>query len=501
MKSSMKKATMAILAVAALAFAASSILYSQPRPEKTADTDRGAVPVAAGAPATRVPESMAEIQYSFREAAGKVVPQVVELDVTEVVQQPVSRTQSPFGYFFGNPEGNGQTRQIPQEGLGSGILVKRTGDRYFLLTNNHVAGSATTITVRLNDKREFKGTLVGKDARRDIALVSFESKDELPVAEMGDSDELQVGDIVLAVGNPYGFTSSVTMGIVSALGRESPGNQQTYTDYIQTDAAINQGNSGGALVNLKGEVVGINTWIAAPTGGNVGLGFAIPINSAKQVIDQFIDKGEVEYGWLGVSIGDAPQESELPGVAGDLGIVGLKGALVMNVFRGSPADKAGILPGDLITAVDGQEVKDSRQITMTVGNAPVGKVLGFDLVRYGEKKSLKVKISARDSKDAVAASGNLWPGLVILRVTEEYRKAHEVPDGVEGLAIGAVYDETPAAVAGLKSFDLVKQINGRDVKTVMDCYRALNENGRTTFTVLRPDGSGGRTEVTIGIAR
>jgi Do/DeqQ family serine protease len=501
MKTRARRMTMAVLAVVALVFAASSLIYSQPKVEKTAEMAGPAVPVAAVAQTTRVPGSIGDIQYSFRDVARKVIPQVVELDVTEVVQQPIARMQSPFGYFFSTPDGsgNGQTRDVPQEGLGSGIIVKKSGNQYFLLTNNHVAGSATTITVRLSDNREFKGSLVGKDTRRDIALVSFESSDNLPVAELGDSDALEVGDLVLAVGNPYGFTSTVTMGIVSALGRASPGNQQTYTDYIQTDAAINQGNSGGALVNAKGQVIGINSWIAAPTGGNVGLGFAIPINSAKQAIDQFINKGEVEYGWLGVSIGDAPQESELPGVAKDLKIENMRGAMVMSVFRGSPADKAGLLPGDLVTAVGGQAVKDSKQLTMTVGSTPAGRTLSFELVRYGEKKTLQVMISARDSNDQVAASRNLWPGLLVLRVTDGFKKSHEVPSGVNGLIIGAVYDDTPAAAAGLKPFDMVKQVNGRDVKTVMDVYRAVNETGKTTFTVLRVDNSGESHEVTIGL--
>lgn len=500
-----KRMTMAVLAVVTLVFAGSQMLFGQPRAEKAPDRSRSAAQTvaASSAQATQVPESIEDIQYSFREVAKRVIPQVVELDVTEVVQQTAPRAQSPFDYFFNNPGsgGNGQTREVPQEGLGSGIIVKRTGNRYFLLTNNHVAGSATTILVRLSDQREFKGTLVGKDTRRDIALVSFESRDSLPVAELGDSDALEVGDLVLAVGNPYGFTSSITMGIVSALGRESPTNQQTFTDYIQTDAAINQGNSGGALVNVKGQVVGINTWIAAPTGGNIGLGFAIPINSAKQAIDQFISKGEVEYGWLGVSVGDAPMETDLPGVALDLKIEGTKGAMVMSVFRGSPADKAGILPGDLVTAIGGQPVKDRNQLTNTIGSTPAGKVLDFELTRYGEKKTLQVKISARDAKDEVAASKNLWPGLMVMRITDEYRKENDVPAGVEGVVIGGVYEESPAAVAGLKAWDIVKQINGRDVKTVMDCYRAINEKGKTTFTVMRVDKSGKGTEVTIGLSK
>jgi len=501
MKEKTSPMTMAFLAVVTLVLAGSPLLFGQPRSEKTPAKGQNPEQTAA-AQATQVPESIEDIQYSFREVAKKVIPQVVELDVTEVVKQPVARMQSPFDYFFSTPGGDGQTiREIPQEGLGSGIIVKRTGNKYYLLTNNHVAGSATTITVRLNDGRESKGTLVGKDARRDIALVSFESKDALPVAELGDSDALEVGDLVLAVGNPYGFASSITMGIVSALGRESPNQQQTFTDYIQTDAAINQGNSGGALVNVKGQVVGINTWIAAPTGGNIGLGFAIPINNAKQAIDQFISKGEVEYGWLGVSLWD---ESivEVPGVLQDMKIENTKGALVLNVFKGSPADKAGILLGDLITRVNGQDVKNVSQATMAVGSLPASKTVEFELIRFGEKKTVQAKLAARDAKDEVAASRNLWPGLLVMRITDDFKKDNEVPAGVEGVVIGQVYEESPASVAGLRAYDMIKQINGKDVKSVMDYYRAINEkNGKTTFNILRVDRTGKTSEVTIGLSK
>jgi len=489
---------MVILAVVTFVFAP-SLLFGQPRAERT-EKARNVAQNAAAAQSTQVPESIEDIQYSFREIAKRVIPEVVELDVTEIVKQPVARMQSPFDYFFSTPNGNGQTREVPQSGLGSGIIVKKAGDKYYVLTNNHVAGTATTITVRLSDQREYKGTLVGKDARRDIALVAFDSRENLPVADLGDSDRLDVGDLVLAVGNPFGFASSITMGIVSALGRQSPSNQTTFTDYIQTDAAINQGNSGGALVNIKGQVIGMNTWIAAPTGGNVGLGFAIPINNAKQAIDQFINKGEVEYGWLGVSLWD---ESivELPGVTKDLKLENVKGALVINVFKGSPADRAGILLGDMIVAVNGQEVKNVSQVTMAVGGQPAGKSVEFEVIRYGERKTIQAKLAARDSKDEVAASKNMWPGLYVMRITDEYRKDNEVPDGVEGVVIAAALDESPASVAGLKAYDMIKQINGKDVKSVMDYYKAINEKGKTTFQILRVDRNGKGTEVTIGLSK
>ncbi len=212
-------------------------------------------------------KNLATIQYSFREVAKKVLPVVVEVDVTE--QAGNQQTVNPFDWFFNQQPGNRGGQPRIQQGLGSGIIVKRSGDTYYVLTNNHVVGSASTITVKLQDQTTFsKVKLVGKDTRRDLAVVSFTSSTELPVADLGDSGELQVGDLVLAVGNPFGFENTVTMGIVSAVGRSSPSTDvATNTDYIQTDAAINQGNSGGALVNIKGEVIGINTWIAAPTAG------------------------------------------------------------------------------------------------------------------------------------------------------------------------------------------------------------------------------------------
>ena len=251
--------------------------------------------------------SLASVQASLRDISQKVRPAVVEINVTEVIKQQVPQLDSPFDWFFNQQQGNGQgsTRTFRQSGLGSGIIVKRTGDKVYVLTNNHVVDNATDISVRLTDQRVFKATVVGTDPRKDIALVTFTTKENVAVAELGDSNALQVGDLVLAVGNPLGFESTVTMGMVSALGRRGPqGETSSYTDYIQTDASINQGNSGGALVNIDGQVIGINTWIAAPSGGSVGLGFAIPINNAKSAIDQFIAKGRVQYGWLGALIGD-----------------------------------------------------------------------------------------------------------------------------------------------------------------------------------------------------
>ena len=349
---------------------------AQARASGAAASVAGATSIAQVAEAAKTLEA---IQLSFREIAKKVLPVVVKIDVVEVVKQPAVGGQSPFRFFFGVPRGddNGDNGTGPGEmrvnGLGSGIIVRRTGNTVYVLTNNHVVESATEVSVKLNDQRTFSAKVVGKDARRDIALVSFETKDPVVIAELGDSSDLQVGDLVMAVGNPFGFESTLTMGIVSALGRSAPQGQQTYTDYIQTDASINQGNSGGALVNMRGQVVGINTWIAAPTGGSVGVGFAIPINNAKKAIDDFITKGKVEYGWLGVQIGDIQDSATYPGFAKDLKVEGLKGAFVLNIYKGSPADKAGLLPGDYVLRADGQDIRNADHLTQVVGAMVAGR--------------------------------------------------------------------------------------------------------------------------------
>lgn len=227
------------------------------------------------------PGSLLDARYSFRVVAQRIIPSVVEINVTEMVSQPAPR----FGF--------GAQQSVPVSALGSGIIVRHTGNDYYVLTNNHVVDNATDLSVRLNDQRTFPGTVLGKDPTKDLAIVSFRTAEQIPVAALGDSNSLQVGDLVLAVGNPFGFESTVTMGIVSALGRRGPTADPgaTSASYIQTDAAINEGNSGGALVNIKGEVIGINAWIAAPTGGNVGLGFAIPINDAKAEVRDLITVG------------------------------------------------------------------------------------------------------------------------------------------------------------------------------------------------------------------
>ena len=511
----MRPRDMSIVAAAAIAIlvAFPVLTFSSGKAEKTSGPGSSQGGTSVGQ--TVNPQALAEatknlatIQYSFREVAKKVLPVVVEVDVTEQAGGN-QQTVNPFDWFFNQqPGGRGGQPRI-QQGLGSGILVKRSGDTYYVLTNNHVVGTASTITVKLQDQTVFsKVKLVGKDTRRDLAVVSFTSNAELQVANLGDSAELQVGDLVLAVGNPFGFENTVTMGIVSAVGRSSPSTDvATNTDYIQTDAAINQGNSGGALVNIKGEVVGINTWIAAPTGGSIGLGFAVPINNAKKAIGDFINKGKVEYGWLGVQIAD-PNADTYPGVSKDLRVDTVKGAMLLNVYRGQPSERAGLMPGDYITRVNGQDIMNANKLTQVVGDLLADRPYDFELVRNGERVKLTIKLAVRPDEGSDSLSyKNLWPGLTVVHVNDQVRQQSgdtSIPRGVDGVMIGYVAagstpdDQSPAAVAGFRPYDVITQINGRDVRTIMDFYKALNDKSKkdVSFKITRQG-----TDVTIGLTR
>jgi serine protease Do len=483
-----------VLAAIFIWLAASTTAFALPRGEKASDTSSAQSSTGA---------DIVMVQNSIREVAKKALPVVVEVDIVEMVTQQKQQYRSPFDWFF-NPSPQDKPsapQEVPAAALGSGIIVKRTGARYYVLTNSHVVGDATQITVKLWDKQEFTAKLVGKDARKDIALVSFDCGEDLPIADLGDSDTLHVGDFVLAVGTPFGFESTLTFGIVSALGRVSPQTSTitNFTDYIQTDAAINQGNSGGALVNISGQVVGMNTWIAAPTGGNIGLGFAIPINNVKKNIEDFITTGKVEYGWLGVQVTDIQGQTTYTDFAKDLKVTGVSGALVLNTYRGSPADKGGIIPGDYVTRIDGKDIKSSDQLTQVVGGIAADRTVDFELTRAGSKMKLSVKIGVRDEQEIIAQYKNLWPGMTVLTITDDIRAKSGIAEGVKGLIVAYLPDsQTPASVAGFRVADVITEINGKAVRTVMDFYKALNDKSKSEpdFKVNR-DG----TEIDVKMAR
>ncbi|MBN1413406.1 MAG: Do family serine endopeptidase [Spirochaetales bacterium] len=457
---------------------------------------------------------MYALQDTYRQVAKNVLPAVVEINVVEVIKQQIPNNgfspwdlfgdNSPFGPSpFGNPNGGKnnkpQEREFRKQGLGSGVIVGESGNKHYVVTNNHVVGNADEISIRLYDGREFKGKIVGKDARIDLALVSFESNEKLPVLATSNSDELQAGDIVFAVGNPLGFESTITQGIISALGRRAGAGSQiaSYTDYIQTDAAINPGNSGGALVNLDGKLIGLNTWIASQTGGSDGIGFAIPVNYVKKAVDEFINKGKITYGWLGVSITDLP-EARYYNLAEDLKITNKTGAFVMNVFKGSPADKSGILPGDFITTVDNVDIKDSNHLTRVVGNVPPGTVKKMTVIRYGQEKTLDVRLDARQDDETITKSTNLWPGFFIVKITDDVRKQLEIPGNVNGVVLAGTVKGSSAETAGFREGDVITKVNNQNITTVLDFYKNLNAAGKTeiTFRIYR-----GGSEILLGLVK
>ena len=442
-------------------------------------------------------DALTVLQDAYREVARRVIPVVVEINVTDVVTQRVPDFGSPFEFFFGpQRDREPQEREFRRQGLGSGVIVRRSGETVYVLTNNHVVGTADEIMVTLYDERQFTATLVGKDSRKDLALVKFETSEEVPIAVLGNSDTVQVGDIVFAVGNPLGFESTITSGIVSAVGRKPiPGTRVAgFTDYIQTDAAINQGNSGGSLVNIRGEVIGINTWISSNNGGSIGLGFTIPINNAKQAIDDFITKGGVDYGWLGINIADPPME-----LKGDMEIEDAHGAFVFGVFRGSPADKAGVLPGDFITAINGEKIRDTAALTFSVATLPIGETATFDLIRYGTPMRIQVKISARKDEEVIREQRiEVWPGMSVLRITPEIQKQLDLPKRMGEIVIGTVSHDGPAAFAGFRPGDVIQEINGEPVKSTIEFYRVLNDT-RSKEIVFRIYRQG--NELIIGLIR
>lgn len=416
------------------------------------------------------------LQNSFRAISDGVLPSVVEVDVTET---KTIQTVDPFDdirrYFFGVPDDDdsgsgkkGRTREYEQKGLGSGVIVRRTGDTIYVLTNNHVAGDATKISIKLNDGRTFDGKLVGADSRMDIALVSFESKDKsIPVAILGDSDAVKTGDICLAMGAPLGYSQSVTQGIVSAKGRSGSG-IGNINDFIQTDAAINQGNSGGPLVNIYGEVIGINTWIASQSGGSQGLGFSIPINNIKSAIDSFISSGKVVYGWLGVSLMPASDEYKEA-----LGVKDIDGALAAQVFIGSPAQKGGMRPGDYIISVGGHKVKDVDQVQREVGRLEAGKTVNFVVMRDGKEVTLPVKIEERTEKVS-SDNGKLWPGFIAAPITEDIKKQFEI-DTDKGVVVTNVLAKSPASALRIQQGDVITAVNGKAVKNLKEFYAELSK--------------------------
>ena len=436
--------------------------------------------------------SMYTLQSSFQRVSDKVIPSVVQVNVITITTQQVPKGGGPWDFFFPNPEEGEQglqEKEFKMEGLGSGVIVDKKADTYFVLTNNHVIGDGKEITITLHDKRMYPAQLIGRDPRRDVALVSFNAVDtDISVAAVGDSDSLKVGDWALAVGNPFGLDSTVTAGIISGLHRSGP---TDIADFIQTDASINQGNSGGALINLKGEVIGINTWIQTPTGGNIGLGFAIPINSAVKAVKDFIQFGEVRYGWLGVTLTDPGA-----GIRDEYGYSVQGGAFVTNVFKASPGYIYGLRPGDLITRINGKTVKNVDHMIYLLGELAIDDAVNIEYYRQSAVGTAEVFLELRKTdKEIREMYDDVWPGLSVYPLDSEILKQLDLDTETKGVYVVNVEDRTAADNAGFMSGDVVQELNGKVIAGVGSFYAGINAPADSyVFSVLR---EGEKKEITI----
>ncbi len=431
-----------------------------------------------------------ELQEAFVKVAKEVGPAVVSIS-TEHIEKVQSRYYyfSPFedeffNKFFKDFFIIGPEREFKRVGLGSGVIIDKEGS---ILTNEHVVRNADKITVTLPDGREFIGEIKGADARSDLAVIKIDAKENLPFARLGDSETVKIGQWAIAIGNPFGFAvrspePTLTVGVISALNRSLPRTdrrEREYNDLIQTDAAINPGNSGGPLVNIYGEVIGINVAIFTTSGGSEGIGFAIPVNTAKRIAGDLIKGRKVLYGWLGVHIQDIDQN-----LANYFRLRSKEGALVARIVKNSPADKAGIRPGDIIVSFADEKVKNTRELIREVARSQVGKHLKVGVIRNGIEKTFEVEISARTGeeegvrfeigKGPEEKESKYWRGIETSDITQEIVKRYGLTD-YSGIIVINIEPGSPADEAGLISGDIIYEINRTPINNLEDYYKVTKD--------------------------
>jgi serine protease Do len=422
--------------------------------------------------------------------ADKLLPAVVEISVetklpgggsTPPQTTPDLPEDSPFKDFFDDffkkRQGDGKDGPSGRtvSSMGSGFIVDATG---LIVTNNHVVEGAEAIQIHMQDGTVLKAELVGRDSKTDLAVIRVKSDKPLPTVALGDSDKLRIGEWVMAIGNPFGLGGSVSLGIVSARNRDI--NAGPYDDFIQTDAAINKGNSGGPLFNLNGEVMGINTAIFSPTGGSVGIGFSVPANTAKGVIDQLVKYGETRRGWLGVrlqTISDDLVES--------MGLTKNQGALVADVTDDSPGKKAGLEPGDVIIEYNGKPIKEMKELPRAVAATEIGTTVPLKVIRKGKEMALSVtigrledgekKIAEQEKKAEAAATTVTVLGMTAATITDDLRKKYSIEEKVKGAVITEVAQEGAAVEKGLVAGDVIMEAGGKPVDSASDISKAIEE--------------------------
>jgi serine protease Do len=455
----------------------------------------GAVSLAVGGAQARGPESVAPV-------AEKLIDAVVNISTSQTLKGPQgvplprvpqgSPFEDLFEDFF-NRKGGRPRQDRKVSSLGSGFVID--ANEGLIVTNHHVIEGADEIIVNFNDGSKLKvDKVVGKDSKTDLALLKVAPKKPLVAARFGMANNLKVGDWVMAIGNPFGLGGSVTVGIISAKQRDI--NSGPYDDYLQTDAAINKGNSGGPLFNMDGEVIGVNTAIISPTGGSIGIGFAVPSDTAVAVIDQLKQYGETRRGWLGVKIQSVTED-----IAETLGVKESTGALVAGITPDSPAAKAGLEAGDVITKFDGKDVSTMRGLPRLVAQTPIGKTVELEALRKGEKRSFKVTIGrlVEDEKTAEPSQGQDQPpekamiGLRLAPLTDELRQQHGIDSKVKGVVVTEVDAQSPAAQKGVKVGDVIVEAGQEQVSSPEDVAKSIDKvrkAGRKAVLLRLEDAKG-----------
>jgi serine protease Do len=448
------------------------------------------------------PPALAAGPESVANAAERLLPAVVNISTTQKVEGATGQVPMPnlpenspfkefFDDFFEKQQRDGEQPQRRLSSLGSGFVVDPSG---VIVTNNHVIEGAEEIEAKFHDGSTLKAKLIGKDTKTDLAVLRVEPPKPLPYVTFGNSDTLRVGDWVMAIGNPFGLGGSLTLGIVSARNRDI--NAGPYDDFIQTDAAINRGNSGGPLFNMDGEVVGINTAIISPSGGSIGIGFSVPANTAKLVIDQLVQFGETRRGWLGVKI-----QTITPEIAESLNLGTPDGALVSDVVPTGPAEKAGIKSGDVIVSFDGKPIREMRDLPRLVADTPVEKVVEVEVARSGAKQTFQVtlgrleegekltEVAAAEPESGSAAAPESVDvlGMKIATLNDELRKKFSIESQVQGVVVLSVEENSAAFEKRIEAGDVITEADQRPARTpkdLSDRVKEIEARGKDSILLL-----------------
>jgi len=421
-------------------------------------------------------KTLSDIQEGFTQIAQMAIPSVVNISATnkKKIKGP-SEFEEFFKKFFGEPF---EFPKIPRSSLGSGFIFRKDGNTYYVMTNHHVIKDANQIKITLSDGTTIDNVkIVGSDPRTDIAVLKFESKKDLPVLKLGNSDEVKVGQWAIAIGSPFGLSSTVTVGIISSIHRKNIALPEgpDYQDFLQTDAAINPGNSGGPLLNIKGEVIGVNTAIATPTGAFAGIGFAVPINLAKNIAEQLISKGKIERGYLGIRIQDLTPE-----LAQAMGLKEEGGAVVNQVIKGEAADKAGIKEGDVIVEVDGKKVKDANDLRLYIGSLSPGREVQLKIYRDKKFLTLKVKLgkmpeqlskapSSIEEEGSESSKTSSWLGMTVIERDNN---------------VVVVSSKGKAFEMGIREGDVIRKIGDMEINSLNDFENAKKKYEKSDKPVL-----------------